>query len=104
MMFPKQPIVRDERYRRFVASLPCIACGRANSSQCAHSNSPEHGKGKSIKASDHATFPLCAGSPSRVGCHAEFDQGVMFSKEVRREMTRKWIAATQRQARKAGLL
>lgn len=98
------PSVRSERYRRFVASLPCISCGREGASQCAHSNSPEHGKSAGVKASDLATFPLCAPAGGRMGCHAMFDLGLMFAKEERREVTRRWIQQTQARAREEGLL
>ena len=66
---PKHDYVRDEGYRRFVASLPCFACGRIGRSQAAHSNAESDGKGGAIKASDAALFPLCADEPGAIGCH-----------------------------------
>jgi hypothetical protein len=71
---PKHEYVRDEGYRRFVASLPCFVCGRANRSQAAHSNAESDGKGGAIKASDLALFPLCADEPGAIGCHTRHDQ------------------------------
>ena len=50
-----------------IRKLPCVRCGNPNS-QAAHSNSAKHGKGRSIKASDQFTIPLCA------ICHAAFDR------------------------------
>ncbi len=61
---PKDPPLRSEPYRRYVASLPCAHCGRAGPSQCAHA---DEGKGLSLKASDRTCFPLCADGPSRRG-------------------------------------
>ena len=71
---PKHEYVRDESYRRFVASLPCFVCARVGRSQAAHSNAESDGKGGSIKASDSALFPLCADEPGAVGCHTRHDQ------------------------------
>jgi hypothetical protein len=48
--------------------LPCAACGARPPSQAAHSNQDRHGKGKSTKANDLATFPLCA------NCHKRHDE------------------------------
>ena len=70
---PKTEYVRDESYRRFVASLPCFACGLVGFSQAAHSNQADAGKGLSIKASDAFLFPLCADQPGRRGCHSQHD-------------------------------
>lgn len=79
-------IVRSEPYRRMVADMPCICCGKPGPSQCAHANT---GKGMGMKASDLDTFPLCA------DCHRDFDQGAMFSKADRRDIERQWIEQTQ---------
>ena len=70
---PKREYVRDESYRRFVASLPCFVCGREGRSQAAHSNAEADGKGGAIRASDAALFPLCADEPGAVGCHTRHD-------------------------------
>lgn len=71
---PKHEYVRDETYRRFVASLNCFVCGVAGRSQASHSNSHTDGKGTAIKASDAALFPLCADELGVVGCHTRHDQ------------------------------
>lgn len=97
--------VRNEAYRRAVASLPCINCGVPGYSQCAHSNS---GKGAGIKASDLDSFPLCTvhpGADGRLvqGCHEKFDQGALFTKAVRRELEPVWAADTQRRIQAMGL-
>lgn len=67
---PKKPEpLRDESYRRLVASLPCMHCGRAAASQCAHQNA---GKAKGDKVDDRMSFPLC--HVGARGCHDAFDQ------------------------------
>jgi hypothetical protein len=69
---PKEPQpVRDEAYRRLVASLPCFNCGIHGHSQCAH---PNTGKTKGRKLSDDRCFPLCADRVGVVGCHSRFDR------------------------------
>lgn len=82
---PKQEYVRDESYRRFVASLPCFECGIAGISQAAHSNQSGAGKGLSIKASDAFLFPLCADQPMRLGCHSKHDRCIDMTNEDRQE-------------------
>jgi hypothetical protein len=85
---PKPDTPRSESYRRLVAQLPCIHCGREGQTQAAH---PNDGKGMAIKASDLECFPLC------VECHREFDQGAMFPKAARRDMERVWAEQTRLQ-------
>ena len=90
---PKQEYVRDESYRRFVASLPCFVCGRVGRSQAAHSNSATHGHGRSIKASDASLFPLCADGPEAIGCHTRHDQAKDgLTREQRRAREVEFIA------------
>lgn len=88
---PKSAPVRDESYRRLVAALPCIHCGRPGRSQAAHG--PALGKG--MKASDDDLFPLCADEPGAIGCHTKFDQYVLFDAEQRREVAARWAAETR---------
>jgi hypothetical protein len=69
---PKEPEpVRDESYRRWVASLPCFECGIEGYSNAAHPNS---GKTKGVKRDDDECFPLCVDRPGIKGCHSQFDQ------------------------------
>lgn len=68
---PKEEAIRHEGYRRLVASMDCISCGRPGRSQHAHEN---EGKGKSLKLDDRRAMPLCCDEPGREGCHAKFDQ------------------------------
>lgn len=97
---PKPDIVRSRAYRMAVAQLPCIFCGVAGFSQCAHANT---GKGMATKSCDLRSFPLCACRPGTQGCHARFDQGALFSKHARRLIEVGWIADTQRRLHAMGL-
>lgn len=89
---PKDAPVRSEAYRRLVAQMPCIACG-CGPCQAAH---PNAGKGMAMKTDDRFCFPLCGPQPGRPGCHALFDQGVMFTKDARRAIEPAWGADTRR--------
>ncbi|WP_296193682.1 MULTISPECIES: DUF968 domain-containing protein [unclassified Psychrobacter] len=62
---------RDNKRLEKVRSLPCCVCGMGPRSQAAHSNFSEHGKGRSIKADDKYTIPLCDAD------HKRFDQMLM---------------------------
>lgn len=96
----KDAPVRNEAYRRAVASLPCVICGIYGYSQAAHANT---GKGMGLKACDLTLFPACCARPGEEGCHARLDQGAMFTKTVRRELEPVWAADTQRKVRAMGL-
>ena len=101
---PKEKPLRNEAYRRLVASFPCIHCKVPGYSQCAHANT---GKGASTKVSDMDSFPLCTVHPDAdgnlvQGCHEKFDQGALFSKAVRRITEPAWIADTQRKIKLMG--
>ena len=86
---PKAEQVRDEAYRRFVAGLPCFACGVQGYSQAAH---PDQGRGLGQKASDRDTFPLCCTRPMVPGCHAEHDQLIGMTLAERRAREADYIA------------
>jgi hypothetical protein len=90
-MIPKFKYLRSKKHLQNVASLPCQTCGIEGQTQAAHSNWSEHGKGRSIKASDEFTAALCQ------TCHAELDQGSHLSKEQRRQM---WDRAFERTKQK----
>lgn len=96
----KDDPVRNEAYRRAVASLPCAICGVPGYSQAAHAN---QGKGMGMKASDLTCFPACGPRPGFQGCHAALDQGALFLKAVRRELEPVWAADTQRRILAMGL-
>lgn len=96
----KSAPVRSEAYRRAVASLPCAICKVPGHSQAAHANT---GKGVGLKACDLTCFPACGPRPGEPGCHAELDQGALFTKAVRRELELVWAADTQRRIQAMGL-
>lgn len=97
--FPKDAPVRSEAYRRLVADMPCKYCGVVGYSQAAH---PNTGKGMGSKTDDRECFPLCCARPGVTGCHAMFDQGALFTKEVRRLVEPAWGADTRRAIEAAG--
>jgi hypothetical protein len=98
--FPKSRRFKSEPYRRFVASLPCFACGLESASQCAHAN----GGGMGTKASDLETFPLCADGPGRLGCHSVFDRCIGMTWDEREALTAAYVRRMQDIARSAGKL
>lgn len=57
MMIPKMKIIRDEKHRRFIASLPCSASGVTGRSQAAHIRHGGAG-GMGMKPSDDLCIPL----------------------------------------------
>lgn len=71
-----------------IRKLPCVRCGNPNS-QAAHSNSAKHGKGRSIKASDQFTIPLCA------ICHAAFDRFELGNRAESEAMFDQWLVKTE---------
>ena len=102
-MQPKQEYIRDEAYRRYVASHGCFRCGIAGISQAAHANSAAAGKGMGIKASDEALFPLCATTPGRPGCHEEHDQARDgLNRDERRAVELEWIERMESIAAREG--
>ena len=68
--------MRSEKFRRAVADLECMACGREGATQAAHRN---EGKGMGLKNSDALIAALC------VDCHRELDQGRTMSRDERRD-------------------
>jgi len=65
-LYSAAPPVRDESYRRWIRSWPCIACATRRGIEAAHTG--PHGIGQ--KASDLSCIPLCHAH------HAEMHQGV----------------------------
>ena len=72
-----------------IRKLPCVRCGNPNS-QAAHSNSSRDGKGRSIKASDEFTIPLCA------ICHAAFDRFELGNRAESEAMFDQWLVKVNR--------
>lgn len=52
------------RHRAWIRTLPCVACGKAGPSECAHVRSSLDG-GMGIKPADRFCLPLCGPG----GCH-----------------------------------
>ncbi len=55
VLHPSKP-ARNARYRAWIGSLPCAACGTLQNVEAAHTG--PHGFGE--KASDYTCIPLCA--------------------------------------------
>lgn len=79
---------RSEKLRRKIAQMSCMNCGLEGSTQAAHANLRDFGKGMGLKASDGALMALC------IGCHAELDQGRSMDKEQKRAFQMEMIAKT----------
>ena len=97
---PKAAPWRCEAYRRLVAAMDCMHCGRSGPSQCAHI---DEGKGLGIKAPDHSSMPLCADAPGRRGCHSLIGTLGMFTRDQRRTLETKYAAATRARIKADGL-
>jgi hypothetical protein len=94
MNYTKRPY-RSEAWRRAVASLPCVVCGREGETQAAHVNM---GKGMGIKTHDCLTAALCAEH------HAEVDQGHTMTKAERRAFMDSAVLLTLIQLAQRGLV
>ena len=81
--------MRNQKRLVAIRKLPCIRCGNPNS-QAAHSNSAKHGKGRSIKASDEFTVPLCH------SCHFQFDTFQLGSRVESEAMFDQWLVRVER--------
>lgn len=77
--------VRSPALLKACRQIACQNCRREDGTVvAAHSNWAQHGKGKSIKASDVFVAALC------FTCHSMLDQGSTLSREQRQEL---WTAA-----------
>ena len=81
--------MRDAKRLAAIRKLPCIKCGQSPS-QAAHSNSSKHGKGRSIKASDEFTVPLCH------SCHFQFDTFQLGNRAESEAMFDRWLVRVNR--------
>jgi very-short-patch-repair endonuclease len=101
----KDKPVRSPTYLANVRKIGvCARCGRTDRPiEAAHSN--RCGKGKSMKAGDNYTAPLCAdvndGSGVR-GCHWLFDNYKLGSPDEQHEMSKPWIEKTYSQLKWQG--
>lgn len=86
--------MNSEQHRRNVAQLPCAECGLEGYSQAAHANHHLFGKGRGMKSSDLATFPLCATRIGEVGCHVRHDQYIGMTREEAAEREVRYVIKT----------
>jgi hypothetical protein len=96
--------MNSDQHRRNVASLPCAECTIEGYSQCAHANNSMFGKGRGIKSSDLATFPLCCTRPGEVGCHYRHDNYVGITRDEAQERETAYIFKTLMALAAAGKL
>lgn len=86
----------SEAWRRAVAALPCVLCGRFGETQCAHRN---EGKAAGRKLMDDCwTAALC------VACHSEIDQGSTLTRDERRSRMDVAILLTLRELARTGAI
>jgi hypothetical protein len=92
---------RDSRYRAWIRTLPCAACGCSWNVEAAHTGSDG---GMSMKASDYSCIPLCT------NCHTmatdsyhrisggrqgfEISRGIVIAELVAR-LNRVWFALSE---------
>lgn len=97
----KENAIHHEGYRRLVASLPCMWCGRQGRSNHAHEN---EGKGKGLKLDDRRAMPLCVDDMGKSGCHTAFDQYALIDggRETHVELGRAMAAKTRKIIMDAG--
>ena len=96
-----RPVLKDEGFysepwRRAVAGLDCVLCGKHGNTQAAHRNEGKAGGRKLMD--DCWTAALCA------ECHSEIDQGKTLDREDRRERIDLAILLTVRQLARDGKL
>lgn len=92
---PKVKAWRSEKYRRYVASQPCAACGIFGYSQCAHANK---GRGLGQKSPDSECFPLCSVRPGHMGCHQMHDLLLDITLDQRRRLETLYVERMQARA------
>lgn len=92
---PKDATHRSDAWRRAVASLDCVLCGKAGETQCAHRN---EGKAMAAKTDDALSAALC------IACHSEIDQGSKLTRNERRERLDRAILLTVQRLARDGLI
>lgn len=92
-MIEKENVLRSEKHRRIVASMPCASCKAEGQSQAAHRN---FGKGLGIKACDSQTFPQCP------RCHTLLDQSGGLKKAIRRAFEKRLVDETRAELQARG--
>ena len=87
---------RDEDYKAWVRTLPCLACGVERRSEAAHTGSDG---GMSMKASDYSCVPLCSdchtrapGAYHRVGKRAFEQRHDLCFVRIVAQLNRDWLA------------
>lgn len=76
----KREYIRSKALLAAVRLLPCMHTGKVGETEPAHSNWPQHGKAKAVKADDNRVAALCW------EVHRELDQGSHWSAEQRQRV------------------
>lgn len=80
---------RDKKLTALARDQACVNCGAQDGTVVwAHSNLGEHGKGMGLKAHDCMGMFLCS------ICHHQLDQGFMWTKQEKRELTYSLVCKT----------
>lgn len=90
----KAQTYRSAKWLAAVREIPyCVGCRRWLPVQAAHANI---NKGIGLKTDDCATAALC------LECHAELDNGKLYSRDERRAMMDRYIVLTVIELARAG--
>lgn len=90
---------RDKKLTKLAYGQSCVNCGAQDGTVVwAHSNLGEHGKGMGIKAHDCMGMFLCS------ICHHQLDQGFLWTKQEKRELTYHLICKTHMRLWEEGLV
>lgn len=99
MSYLKTGMHRDKKLLALAKDQACVSCGANDGTTVwAHSNMLSHGKGRGLKAHDCMGMFLCD------ICHHQLDQGFLWTKEEKRELTLTWICATHLRLWQQGLV
>lgn len=98
---PKLMPLRDEEYRRLVASLKCVMCGVVGFSNACHSDNSSKGAG--LKSGDETCYPACVSRPGILGCHERIGTVREIPKNQRHELEELWANQTRMTLRKLAM-
>ena len=93
MSFFKDNPIRDKKYTKWVATLPCADCGIEDSTIVPHHIIGIGQGSMGSKASDYEAMPLC------YKCHL-----AIHSPDSNKDAQHNWVADTLRKAAKSGYI
>jgi len=98
---PKLMPLRDEEYRRLVATLKCVMCNVVGFSNACHSD--DSSKGAGLKSGDETCYPACVSRPGILGCHERIGTVREIPKNQRHELEELWANQTRMTLRKLAM-